>query len=172
MKDGYQTMGAGKHILKKLENAFRLCCVKVLGWFHISLSEKQWNRWMQFIKFGLVGVSSTIINYGVYLLLIYFGVYYILANFIGFVISVINSFLWNNHFVFQNQTEEPSHWFFTFIKVFLSYAITGLGLNSILLFFWVDILHLSQALAPLAAMVITVPTNFLMNKLWAYKDNS
>ncbi len=165
-------MEKGKRILKKLENAFRLCCVKLLGWFHISLSEKQWNRWMQFIKFGLVGVSSTIINYGVYLLLLCFGVYYILANFIGFVISVINSFLWNNHFVFQSQKEEPSHWFFTFIKVFLSYSITGLGLNSILLFFWVDILHLSQALAPLAAMVITVPTNFLMNKLWAYKDNS
>ena len=37
---------------------------------HIPLSEKQWDALIQFVKFGIVGVSNTLIHYFTYLILI------------------------------------------------------------------------------------------------------
>ena len=44
---------------------------------------------IQFIKFGIVGASNTVISYGIYALLTYFGVPYVISNIIGFVVGVI-----------------------------------------------------------------------------------
>ena len=35
---------------------------------------------VQFIKFGIIGVSNTLINIGIYYILVFVGVHYIIAN--------------------------------------------------------------------------------------------
>lgn len=164
-------MSFGMRIWSVFEKILRFFCVIFFKLFRKELTEKKWRRILQFFKFGLIGVSSTVINYGCYLILISLNVQYVIANVIGFTISVINSFLWNNHFVFKAQEGEQKPWYIVLTKVFLSYSITGLFLNNIILIVWVDLLHLPKALGPLAAL-ITIPINFLMNKLWAYNDKS
>ena len=164
-------MSFGKRIWSIFEKILRFFCVIFFKLFRKELTEKKWRRILQFFKFGLIGASSTVINYGCYLILISLNVQYVIANVIGFTISVINSYLWNNHFVFKAQDGKQKPWYVVLTKVFLSYSITGLFLNNIILIVWVDLLHLPKALGPLAAL-ITIPINFLMNKLWAYNDKS
>ncbi len=124
---------------------------------------------IQFIKFGIVGTSNTIINYSVYVVLVYFGVPYIAASIAAFVISVLNAFLWNNLFVFKkNENEERNPWK-ALAKTFLAYAGTSLVLHNILLFVFVELLHISKYFAPLISLVITIPLNFLLNKFWSFK---
>ena len=101
---------------------------------------------IQFIKFGIVGLSNTLISYVVYLAGVGFGMHYLLASVLGFVISVLNSFYWN-----------------------MAYASTGLILANILLYIWVDVLGISEYLGPVINLVITVPLNFVINKLWAFR---
>ena len=48
---------------------------------------------MQFVKFGMVGISNTVISYAVYAVLVFFGCPYLIANLVAFVVSVLNSFL-------------------------------------------------------------------------------
>jgi putative flippase GtrA len=43
---------------------------------------------VQFLKFAVVGVSNTLIAYGVYALCIFLGLPYLIANAIGFFIFV------------------------------------------------------------------------------------
>lgn len=119
----------------------------------------------QFIKFGLVGVSNTLISLGTYYLLYFLGVNYLIANAAGFVISVLNSYYWNNKYVFkktQNGNLKP------LIKTFMSYGVTFL-LSTALLFVMVQCAKISEVIAPVITLVITIPINFIMNKFWAFK---
>ena len=40
---------------------------------------------VQFIKFGMVGVSNTVVSLATYYLFTFFGVHYLIANALGFV---------------------------------------------------------------------------------------
>ena len=122
---------------------------------------------IQFIKFGIVGVSNTLISLGVYYILVYFGVNYLLANAAGFVLSVINSYFWNSRYVFKEKTESSG--VKAFSKVFISYGIS-FCLSTVLLFLFVQVLEISEYLAPILRLVFTIPLNFLMNKIWAFKE--
>lgn len=119
----------------------------------------------QFIKFGLVGVSNTLISLGTYYLLYFLGVNYLIANTFGFIISVLNSYYWNNKYVFKKTQEGHLK---PLIKTFLSYGSTFL-LSTVLLFVIVQYLGVSEIIAPIATLVITIPLNFVMNKFWAFK---
>src|SRR5574344_865467 len=83
---------------------FVIWCFHIL---HIKISDKQAQTLAQFIGFGIVGVTNTAISFAVYSLLVKFvpffaeGKNYILASVIAFVVSVTNSFIWNNKYVFK-----------------------------------------------------------------------
>lgn len=129
----------------------------------------QWVK--QFIGFGIVGLSNTIISYVCYAVLVYFNVYYLLASIIGFILSVTNAFYWSNKYVFKKQEGEERNLLYTYFKTFLSYAGTGLVLSNILLFLEVDVLNISEYVGPVINLILTIPINFLVNKLWAYRSH-
>src|SRR5438552_16938904 len=57
---------------------------------------------IQFVKFGIVGVSNTLLTFVVYTLLLkVFGVWYLAASAIGFAVGTINSFLLNRRWTFR-----------------------------------------------------------------------
>ena len=149
----------------------------------------------QFIKFGLVGVSNTVVSYTVYSLC-----YYALhtdvhvANVTGFVISVLNAYIWQSKFVFkESEAKEHRVWWRVLIKTYISYAFSGLFLTELLLLLWINVLNIGQylvdaaawfskfgiamsgydlavSIAPFLNMVITIPINFIINKFWAYRQ--
>lgn len=125
---------------------------------------------VQFVKFGLVGVSNLLVYYVVYSVLLYFGCHYTIANGIGFVVSVLNSFLWNSLFVFKKAEGEKRNNAATLVKTFISYALTGLVLQTFLLHLLIDRMHLSAYIAPILTVCVTTPMNFLMNKFWSYRE--
>jgi len=123
----------------------------------------------QFIKFGIVGLSNTAISYIIYSVLVYMRLQYIIASVIAFIVSVLNSFFWNNKYVFKKEDDQKRNIIHTLIKTYISYAFTGLILQNILLFVFIDILHISKYLAPFLGLVITIPLNFILNKKWAFQ---
>lgn len=137
--------------------------------FRIELKPETWEKLQQFVKFGVVGLSNTLISYVVYVVLVFMGVYYLLASLIGFVVSVLNAYYWNNKYVFQTDVGESRVWWKILIKTFASYAGTGLVLSNILLILWVEVLHLPEIIAPLINLIVTIPLNFVLNKYWAFK---
>ena len=139
--------------------------------FHFRFLEDKWDACMQFIKFGLVGVSNTVISYVIYLMAVSIGCHYLVASVLGFIVSVINAFFWNNKYVFQIGTGETRSVWRSFWKTFVAYAGTGLVLNNALLIVQVDVFKWSKTIAPLINLIITIPLNFIINKLWAFRTN-
>ncbi len=141
-----------------------------------DMTEQVRSTFTEFIKFGLVGVSNTIVSYLLYAVtlqvLIKLNIFpafdYIIANIVSFLLSVLWSFYWNNKYVFKlKDGEERSIWR-ALLKTYVSYGVTGIVLNNILLFLWVDTLGIHKMVAPIINLVINIPINFFMNKLWAF----
>lgn len=139
-----------------------------------DLTDKKRQTFKEFLQFGLVGVSNTIISYLLYvvtlLLVSKSGVKfdYIIANIVSWLLSVLWSFYWNNKFVFKKEEGEKRNIWAALFKTYVSYGFTGLILNNILSVLWISVLHISKMLAPIINLVISIPINFFMNKLWAF----
>ena len=122
------------------------------------------NSLIQFIKFGLVGVSNTIVGFGVYYLLYYCGVHYLISNILSWLISVFNAFYWNNKYVFQ----AGSSWWKTLLRTYISYG-ASLIISTMMMYVLVALIHISPVIAPVICLVVTIPMNFILNKFWAFK---
>ena len=119
----------------------------------------------RFIKFGLVGVLNTIINWILFILLNSMGVYYIISNIIAYGISTLNSYLWNSKWVFKYTGDNVNQTTFKFITL----NIIGLVLNTIILFLLVDIIKLPKIIALIIATGVVMILNYFINKLWVFK---
>ena len=143
---------------------------------HIEVNNQQWDNLIQFIKFGVVGLSNTIISYILYVGALYIfqknnwipKIDYLVAQVIAFVLSVLWSFYWNNKYVFKEEENEKRNLFYALFKTYISYAFTGLFLNSVLSLLWVEVINIPKLVAPIINLLISVPLNFVMNKFWAF----
>lgn len=152
-----------------IEKIAKIIIYGMLKKIGIKITEEQWYTFMQFVKFGIVGVSNTMVAYVIYLVFLLLGTHYLVGSVVGFVVSVLNSFYWNNKYVFKDEEIVQRSIWKTLLKTFMAYGFTGLILANILLFLWVDVLNVSEIIAPLINLVVTIPLNFVINKLWAFK---
>lgn len=132
---------------------------------------------VQFIKFGIVGVSNTLVSYLLNLLCLflldkYDVVYdYVIANTVAFILSVLWSFFWNERFVFtEKQDSYQSNRLVRLLKMYLSYGFTGIILNNVLSFLWISVLGISKVIAPLINSAVGVPINYVINKKWTFEE--
>lgn len=121
-------------------------------------------KFIQFAKFCLVGLTNTVIGLGIYYFLLWFGVNYLISNAASWVISVLNAFYWNNKYVFKNE----SSWLYSLLKTYVSYGFSFL-LGLVLLYIFVEWCSISKILAPLLILIVTIPVNFLLNKFWTFR---
>lgn len=133
-----------------------------------NMSVEKKKNLVQFLKFGLVGISNSAV-----LLLVYYAVTavwpncYLLGNTLGWVVSVANAFWWNNRFVFQKREEAMSTALKRLAKSYLSYGATFL-ISQILLYLELEIWGVPSWIAPIINIVITTPLNFLINRFWTF----
>ncbi len=149
----------------------------VLTRLHVDDVETKRNNLIEFVKFGIVGLSNTAVSYIIYVLTLQFFVLsgiqfrydYFVGNVVSFILSVLWSFYWNNKYVFKVKEGEKRNILLALFKTYLTYAFTGLILNNILAYVWIDIFHIHKMIAPLITLIVSVPINFILNKLWAFR---
>ena len=148
---------------------------KLLGLW-AKLENSRFASLLQFVKFGLVGVSNTLISYVVEMLCYYVlftgmeneQVKIVLTTLLAFVISVTNSFILNNRFVFRAEEKQtPGQIAKAYGKTVLCYALTGIVLAPILRL-WLVGMSIPYWAASLMSLIVTIPLNFVMNKFWAF----
>jgi len=158
-----------------MENRLKAIVLFFLKLIHIKLDEKTIDGLIQFIKFGIVGVSNTLVSYVINIIVLVLlkpmnvSWDYVAGNMVAFLLSVLWSFYWNNRFVFTEQGDKKRSWVKTLLKTYVAYSFTGIVLNNILSWLWIDMLGVSKFIAPLINLIISVPLNFVINKFWAFK---
>jgi putative flippase GtrA len=119
------------------------------------------------MKFGIVGVSNTLLTFAVYgLLLKVAGVWYLAASAIGFIVGATNGFLLNRRWTFRGHVGDaltPVRW-----------AIVqgcGLGINEGLLYLFVHDARLDKLLAQAFATAVVTVTTFFANRAWTFRTH-
>ena len=97
----------------------------------LKMENTKKNLW-QFIRFGIVGLSNTLLGYIIYAISlklmrlagVFGNVDIYIAQFIMFILSVAWSFYWNNRFVFVKDDNENRNVLKALVKTYISYAFT------------------------------------------------
>ena len=123
---------------------------------------------LQFVKFGVVGVSNTLIFFLVYTLLLkVFGVWYVAASGIGFAVGAINGFLWNRAWTFRGHVGDaltPVRWFVV--------QTIGLLVNLGLVYLFVDGAGLGKLSGQAVTIVIVTLLTFFANRAWTFRGHA
>ena len=120
---------------------------------------------IQFIKFGIVGVSNTLLTaltIWILLKVLNFSPYF--SNIVGYIVGLVNSFIWNRKWTFDSKTKVTDT-FFKFILTFGVSYLFQLGNLYILLHYTSIDSYVSQLLS----IVVYTGINFVLNKIYTFK---
>lgn len=137
-------------------------------WMHIQKNELR-KTIVQFLKFGIVGVSNTAVSMGIYYLFLWIDSdLYMLGSIFGTILSIANAFFWNDRFVFNSKNKQSTNVLVRLGKTYISYGGTSI-LTNVLLFLEVSVFAVNKTVAPIINLIITIPLNFLINKFWTFR---
>lgn len=129
-----------------------------------------WNLFWQFFKFGLVGLSNTAVSMICYYIVLFINPdLYLLGSIIGTVVSIANAFYWNDKFVFSGNCQNWRSKLKRLGKTYISYGGTSI-LSNVLLWVEVAFFSVSRTIAPIVNLLVTIPLNFIINKLWTFRS--
>ena len=123
---------------------------------------------VQFVKFGIVGVSNTLIAFAVYTLLLkVFGVWYVAASGIGFAVGAVNGFLLNRRWTFRGHVGDaltPVRWAIV--------QTCGLGLNLGLVYLFVHDAGMDKLVGQIPTTAIVTVLTFVANRAWTFRTSA
>jgi dolichyl-phosphate beta-glucosyltransferase len=124
-----------------------------------------------FWRFSVVGVSNTIVDYGLFFVLTRFAhLDPLTANPISVETAIIWSFVWNNVWTFsERKVSQP---LLTRFVVFQAVSLGGLALSQISLLIFNKFLNIFDLLAKLLTIPIVLVFNYLLNSRWTFRDIS
>ena len=107
----------------------------------------------QAIKYGIVGVSNTVITAVViWIMMKLFGCSDVVSNMVGYVAGVLNSFIWNKQWTFLSS----AGWIGSAVRFGVVYVLN-------------PYLSIDPYYNQLIAMAFYTVINFIMNKFYTFK---
>lgn len=161
--------------MERIEGWIRTAIAAFFRLLHIPLKENTLQSLVQFVKFGLVGVTNTAVSYVVNILVLkllqpyHLSWDYVAGNVVAFLLSVLWSFYWNNKYVFRKGEGQKRNLGKALLKTYVAYGLTGIVLANVLSWVWINVFGISKYVAPLINLVISIPLNFIINKFWAFR---
>jgi len=118
---------------------------------------------VQFIKYVIVGLISNGLLYFVYLLLTAYGLGHKTAMTLLYVLGVLQTFIFNKKWTFENQGSGSR----SFFRYCLAYAL-GYLINLLALYYFVDNLLFSHKIVQGIMILFNAVLLFLLQKFWVF----
>jgi putative flippase GtrA len=120
---------------------------------------------LKFVKFGIVGASGVVVDFGItWLLKEKLRLNQYLANSTGFMCAVLSNYFLNRIWTFHSQDSAVGLQFAKFFVV----ALVGLGINNALIYFFNEKQKLSFYISKAIATAIVMLWNFGANYLFTF----
>ncbi|MDD7342405.1 MAG: GtrA family protein [Bacteroidales bacterium] len=133
---------------------------------------------IQLLKYGVIGASNTLITLVVfYLLNTCLGLSYGISNVVGYVLGVVNSFVWNRNWVFhtkRNLRREATLFVVGFLlclglQLVVSWVLLeGVGMKNMQVD-WLPMKKPGQNIVMLIAMAVYTIANYVYNRMVTFK---
>jgi len=142
------------------------------------------NEKVRFIKFAVVGIGGTIVDFAIFNLLIFLQLPSLLASCISFLIAVFNNFYWNRNWTYpESKAHSTSSQFVKFsivsvagllFRTFIYDCIEQPSINFAFNFlgdtFFITPNVIGKNLSLGAVIIIILFWNYFANRLWTYKE--
>lgn len=118
------------------------------------------------LRFCTVGASNTLVDFGVFFLLITIGIQYLLAQICSYAAGMANSYVWNRVWTFQVKQQADLKEMFRFIVLNAAASV----FTFLLLYFLQESRGLSLFSSKVAATIGGMVITFIGSRLWVFKD--
>jgi dolichyl-phosphate beta-glucosyltransferase len=124
-------------------------------------------EYVVFTKYAAVGITGTALDVGsLYVFVDLLHILVLVAAAMSFVLAVINNFILNKYWTFQNSGRNVKKQFIKFLLV----SVVGLALTEICMALFVYLLGIWYIASKLVTSVIVLTWNFLANKNWTFTE--
>lgn len=119
----------------------------------------------KFLKFGVVGASGVIIDFGfTYIFKEIFKIQKYLANAIGFIIAASSNYVFNRIWTFHSLNPEIGLEYSKFLFI----SLIGLGINTLILWMLVSKFNKNFYVSKLFAIAVVTVWNFFINLIFTF----
>ena len=119
----------------------------------------------QLMKFGVVGIVATVIDFVVLTILTEtFGVYYLTSAAIGFIVATLFNYVASMHYVFNSRFGPHEKW--KELVIFILLSVVGLGLNQFFMWLFVEFFSIFYIFSKVLATVLVMAWNFVSRKIF------
>ena len=119
---------------------------------------------IKFIKFNAVGLINTGVDFLVFEVLIFAGIHYIPAQIVSYACGMLNSYLLNSRWTFQDKSDSAGR-VFAFALVNLVSLGVSIGVQALLL----NAVTKSETIAKIISLPFSIGVNFLGNRLFVFR---
>lgn len=129
-------------------------------------------KYKSIILYGVFGVFTTLINIITYAVCYkYIGIPNVPSNIIAWILSVTFAFITNKLYVFDSKSLDAGLVIGEFIKFISARLATG-GLDLIIMYVSVDLMHEPAVIFKVIANVIVIVLNYVLSKLVVFKKKN
>lgn len=128
---------------------------------------------VRFVKFGIVGGSGILVNMGfLWFFTDIIGIFYVVSSVLAIFLAMINNFVWNDLWTWQERGEPGAKAYFVrMLKFCLVSSLAGYVGNLGVLWILTHFFHIYYLISNLIGIAVGTVLNYFLNDWWTFKPN-
>lgn len=131
------------------------------------------NKKNEILRYALVGVSTTVVNFAIYHLLIFWGIDYRIANLLAVILCKVYGYFANKFIVFRSHCSDLKEWVYEIGKYTVARGASGI-IDYCGVIIAVELFGIDKIVSKYAINIIVIVVNYFFSKylVFAKKDKS
>lgn len=126
---------------------------------------KKYKEIINYLIFGGLTTLISIITYALFAKV--FNIDYLISNVLSWVLAVLFAYITNKIFVFESKSKKN----IKEITSFFFFRVVSLIMEMIILYVFVDMLHIDDLVTKIIAQVIVIVSNYVFSKVFVFKKD-
>lgn len=129
---------------------------------------KQYKEPILYVIFGGFTTVVNLVSYAIFTRLMHIDDF--VAIFLSWVLAVFFAYITNKIWVFESKGTEAKQLFKEIVS-FASARVATLGLEYVIMFIGVDMMHINDMIVKIFAQVLVIVANYVFSKLFIFKKS-
>ncbi len=130
---------------------------------------KKYKEIINYLIFGVLTTLVSIMTYALFTKIFYIN--YLVSNVLSWIIAVLFAFITNKIYVFESKNKDKKI-VSKEITNFFFFRIVSLLMEMVILYIFVDMLHIDDLVTKVIAQVIVIVSNYIFSKVFVFKKNN
>lgn len=126
---------------------------------------KKYKEIINYLIFGALTTLISIVTYAIFTKV--FHIDYLISNVLSWIIAVLFAYITNKIYVFESKSKKN----IKEITSFFFFRVVSLIIEMIILYIFVDILHIDDLVTKIIAQIIVIVSNYVFSKVFVFNKN-